>query len=218
MTLDQFIASAHLNVNGGELSPDSNVKIQDVAVYAPHALREAVDILRQERLREAVLRKRTGLPMQSIEPFQSKTTIYRTPEKGVDGRWFLSIPKIEEGGVIIFSEKNPDSQVIFVPSPATIAGISDIRAWAWYEKGEGEAPPKVILHNYTNDAKCRLLVQASFDIGELAGDDVLPVPGEVVPRALDRIVEYFSRQRRTPADNPSDSMDINEPKNMTQNG
>lgn len=219
MTLDQFIDICHLAVNGGELNPDSNVKRVEVAFYAPYALREAADDLKSKRLQEAAIRKRLGMETEKeMEEALVNSTIFRLVQKDARGRDFVETPKVDSGVPSIYPAKSPDDVFAYVSGPAAIAGIGALGTWAWYEKEEGAMTGKMILTNASLPTGCEIAVTGIFDLLGLNGDDVLPVGGEVIPRAIDRVEQKFLRQRGVAADPIHNYTDVNEAQNVGTQG
>ena len=209
MTKGELIELIKIRVDGGKLSSDTNTHRAVIGKLLPAAINEAILIhVRNKRTEEIQEQRIFGLPGSNVaEHFLVTHEV--TPKENVRGKVIDLGFKIQDfpgnRGINSLSNLTGDCQFILIESQRQIVGVDapDGAAFYWHEKYPNGS--KIFLKGYNGDSN--LLLRVAVDIDGYSDNDILPLPFGSEMRIIDRVVDYFVKQRLTPPDEINDDAD-----------
>jgi hypothetical protein len=209
MTKGELIELVKLRVDGGKLSNNTDTHRAVISKLLGPAIKEATLIhIRDKRTEELTEKRLFGIPGSNVAE-HLLVTHEVTAETHPRGKVINLGFKIQDfpgnRGIDSLSNFQGDCQFVLVKSQKQIVGVDPPggAAFYWYEiYPEGG---KVFLKGYNGDST--LLLRVAFDADSYGDNDVLPLPFGWEMRIIDRIVDYFIKQRTTPIDEVNDDTD-----------
>jgi len=216
MKVGEAIDLILLAVTGGRLTQENSVQRAEIRVLLPAAIDKFLTL--EMRLRRQEARQDAMDGFASLWDDGTFFGIYTlTPAQDTTkGMWCVTLPgKLaqipgQRSLGLVVPVKYPTKPFVQAKHPAALAGAEGIlgsQVFCWPET-IGDAS-KIWLYNYSG-FDCDLEVWALLNSVDLGDDAELPVPGNIVPDALDWLKKWFMEQRGTVADNDKDDSDINE--------
>lgn len=216
MTVGEAVDLVLLAVNGGRLTQESSVQRAEIRALLPVAIDRFLTI--EMRLRQSDARQDGADGFSSIWDDGSFFGIYTlTPVKDTTRNMFyVTLPGVlvhmpkQRAISTVHPVKYPTQPFVKASHPSTLAGAEGIlggQTFYWPETAADAT--KVWLYNYTG-FDCDVEVWALLSTVSLDDTDQLPVPGNIIPDALEWLRNWFMQQRGTVADNDKDDSDINE--------
>lgn len=206
MKRKELVDLVHLTINRAKLSPDEPVSKPYINKMLPAAISEAILIYTREENREAYndFRLYGGSDGGVVQPFL--TTYEYTPAKDTSRDLYAitlsngiqTVPG-DQGLSAIYS-KNGESVYRKVSGPHSLVGMDMVETtFFWYEK-ISDGSTKVFFKNMGLPV-CSVMVRMVVSVEELPDDADLPIPDGYLMRVIDRVTEFFYKQKGIPVDN-----------------
>lgn len=205
MTKGELIEAVLLAVTGGKLSSESDVWREDIRVYLPSAVRDAV----KAYIYETKAQDRADRMVNHGVDEGLLSTITRTPIKDAErGLWYIQLPKVmplPHGWFLAsaYPQKSGSAQYALVPSQASALGAEEfLGIYGWPEADSSRV--------YFSDMAlpiCPVIVRAAVDVEGLLDTDSSNVYSMVEARVIEICKAHFREQRGTPKDELLDNQD-----------
>lgn len=208
MTKREMIELVYLNISGGKLSSDIQVERVDLAFYFPVAYNYAILFDYYEKHNLMVSERREyGFSGESKILGNLLTTFpVVTQEDETRGLKYVALPSslmvLPAGrGIDSLFGKDLDSMFVLVGGPEDVIGLTPPGAgYAWLE---GE---KLYLKG-CDCTDCTLFLRMMSDGGSIGLDDEVKLPAGREMMVIDKMVEFYTKQRLMPQNIVNDNVD-----------
>lgn len=206
MTKGELIEVVLLAVAGGKLSSESDVWREDIRVYLPAAVRQAV----KEYIYETKAQDRAERMVNHGIDEGLLSTVIRTPEKDTSrGLWYIQLPKVmplPHGWFLASAspQKSGAVQYALFPSQAATVAVEEFMTGIY---GWPEADSSRVYFSDMALPVCPMMVRAAVDVEGLEDSDESNVYSMVEARVIELCKAHFREQRGTPKDALLDNQD-----------
>jgi hypothetical protein len=206
MTKGGLIDQVYLNVNGGTITEDAEVKWLDIANIVGAAYRKYLQSLIDSRNRLFQVLGVADFVDEGITTFEEVMPLCK------DGRVYLQLTKrpvqlIRNLGIYRVSQGV--EEFIKMSTPASVKGAEGIIPYYyWYQN------PRVIVTNSVPDVRSAVTVQYIVDLDDLEEDDETNIPSGLELDIVNFCTQYFSAQNDS--DKIIDNEQVSDPRQRSE--
>ena len=202
----------YLNISGGKLSSDIQVERVDLAFYFPVAFNYAILFDYYERHNLMVSERREfGFSSENKILGQLLTTFPVAPvADSARGLKYITLPRqmmVLPGGkgLDTLFGNNPDSSFVMVGGQEDVIGVTAIGAgFFWFEKYPTEDRVYIKGCECTD---CTLYLRMMSDGGSIGLDDTVSLPAGREQMVIDKMVEFYMKERMIPQNVVNENVD-----------